>query len=110
MLLITDGGLGFGTAWTGGGPRLLGTGSGAGALFHFITAAATSSAATAVAAAEELEAIDDDFVLAALAAAFLVVPGFVFEPAFDEDRLAFLAIFVDRLGHFAERGAIDEEH
>src|SRR5205823_1823775 len=114
VLFITDGGLGLGAVGGGAGLLgLLGTGSGAGTLFHFF-AAATAATATAtggtVAAAEELEAIDDDFVLAALAAAFLVVPSFVFETAFDEDRLALLAIFVDGLGHFSKGGTIDEEH
>ena len=83
------------------------------ALFCFFATATTSaptSARSAVATAEKLEAIDDHFVLAALAAAFLVVPGFVFQATFHQDWLALLAIFIDGLGHFSEGGAIDEEH
>ena len=72
--------------------------------------AATSAAtAAAVAAAEELEVLDDDRELAALAAALLVFPGVVLQPAFDEDRLALLAVLVDDLGLLAEGGAVDEQ-
>ena len=52
--------------------------------------------------AHQLEIIDDDDVLGTLAAALLVFPGIVFEPAFDQELLALLAILIDHLGAATE--------
>src|SRR5258705_13753810 len=67
------------------------------------------SATTAIlAAAEQLESLNNDLMLAALAAALLVVPGFVFEAAFDQKRAAFLAVLIDHFRLLAEGATVDE--
>src|SRR5947207_2639008 len=57
---------------------------------------------------EKLEVLDDHAHFAALPAAVLVIPRVVFQPAFNEQRLALFAILLNDLGLFAERGAVDE--
>ena len=63
-----------------------------------------------VAAADELEVLDDDGDLAALAAALLVFPLVVLQAALDEDGLALGEVLVDDLGLLPEGGAVDKRH
>ena len=71
--------------------------------------AAATPAAVSVAAADELEVVDDDGELGALAAALLVFPGVVLDAALYEDGLALGEVLVDDLAGAAEGGAVDEQ-
>src|SRR5438046_7362955 len=108
MFFIADGRLRLWLIWPGS--RLLRPSRRAGSLLGFFTAgASTCATSAAVSSAEELKAIDDNFVLAALGAAFFVIPRLILETPLHQQRLALLAIFIDRLGLFSEAGAIDEQ-
>src|SRR5438046_6709060 len=108
MLFIADGRLGFRLVFRR--PGLLRSCRGARPLLRRFTAAASPpTTSAAIAAAEELKTIHHNFVFAALCTAFLIVPRFVLETAFHQQRLSLLAIFIDRLGLFPEAGAVDEQ-
>src|ERR1044071_968667 len=86
--------------WRGASARA--AGPTARSLLRLLTTAAAGTAT------EHLHHLADHFEFTPLLARLLVIPGIELEPAFDENRAAFLEIFARHLGSATPKGHVDK--